>query len=289
MKGWTNTLSLLLFVSLLIIPFSTTRAASVGTASWKSMPNTVVNYWWQPPDYCGRENESFCEWWVTPEPVPFALTIGRFSYFNYRNYDNPITASDVKGGAYDLNIIDDGTYTYIWNKNDLTKNLYWKEVFCNAGQVMVGTRFYEATFELDEEHFDAECAKLNGATVGPGHWISAPNAFWGDKAPLRKIAKCASDEVMTGIRFIGASTILNEEHVDVFCSRITGTTLGDEYVAIPPNAYSTVWGGYKVASCNTGDVMTGANWYNFYKEVDDEHADAYCRPLPTASVKIEFL
>ena len=103
---------------------------------------------------------------------------------------------------------------------------FWKESSCGGGQVMVGTRSYQWTKDVDEEYEQAYCDSVTGLTLGSSFWVQAPNAttkIWGDY----KTATCPAGYVMTGTRMYGIFSAVDEEHVDAYCSQIvSGAALG---------------------------------------------------------------
>jgi hypothetical protein len=149
---------------------------------------------------------------------------------------------------------------------------------------MTGTRFYAWSDEVDDEHHDAKCATISGVTLGASRWVTPVNAF-NELNPGYKIATCGTDEVMTGIRMYGMTNEVDDEHVIARCTKITGVSAGGTYYwKEAPNAYSELYGGYKDASCNSGDILRGARWYEWSNEVDEEHTDAYCYAPPSVNV-----
>ena len=102
-----------------------------------------------------------------------------------------------------------------------TQDFSIKKVLCPAGEVMVGTRFYEWNSDVDEEHEDASCARPLELTFSLPHWVEAPNAF----AVLDggyKEAICPAGEAMIGTNMYGISNRLDEEHIDAYCAKLAG-------------------------------------------------------------------
>ncbi len=206
------------------------------------------------------------------------------SYYDYDgNYvDIPPTCEKYPTINAYTNFYHAGDYMDLWSNSTCSggsSKVYFnlKEAVCPTGEVMIGTRFYEFTDEIDDEHQDAYCAKISGVTLSTSRWVSAPNAY--DKIRDYKYAKCDTGEIMTGVRMFGVYKHVDEEHIDVYCTKVTGITLDDSggyWKVASPNPFTELYGGYKTATCSANQVMTGVAWYQGYDRVDDEHTDAWC-------------
>jgi len=108
------------------------------------------------------------------------------------------------------------------------------------------------------------------------------NYTWGPVVPtpptqiLYKTVTCPAGQVVMGVRDYEWANRLDEEHVDAHCVSISGVTLGASSWVVAPNANTTLWGGYKTATCPANQIMTGVRMYGIRIDVDEEHVDAYC-------------
>lgn len=162
-----------------------------------------------------------------------------------------------------------------------------KTAVCGPGEVMVGARDYEWQNKVDDEHVDAYCAAISGATVGAPSMVSAPNAtvtLWGGY----KEADCPAGQVMTATNMYGYYPYVDDEHIDAGCSSFSGTLGTAPYWVVASNAFSVLNGGYKQAVCSPGDVMIGVRYYEYNQWLDDEHTDVLCATLPQPTVNVHF-
>ena len=150
---------------------------------------------------------------------------------------------------------------------------------------MVGSRSYEYSENVDDEHEDAYCISVPGITFGAGHWVEASNAttnLWGDY----KFAVCPAGEIMIGTRMVGWGDRIDDEHIDAFCAAptqgVSVTFSGARWVS-PSNAGQTLYGGYKEAGCTGGEAVIGTSFYEYSPHVDDEHTSIICA-TPTVTV-----
>jgi hypothetical protein len=249
-------------------------AYTLGTPHWVERPNTS-GYVLSLLTYCDYDingNPINC----TP-PSCDSRTIDAFSAFMPQY---PYISSDFYSDSSCTNTIPNLSGSHTW--------LYNKEAVCPAGEVMTGTRFYEYRQHVDDEHQDARCQSISGLTFGASRWVIPANSG-ATLAPGYKYAQCASNEVMTGISMWGKQQNLDDEHINAYCTKVTGLLSGGTYSWVSaPNAYDTLWGGYKTALCDAGSIMVGARWYEWRDEVDDEHTDVYCYKPPTVSVNVWF-
>jgi hypothetical protein len=94
-----------------------------------------------------------------------------------------------------------------------------------------------------------------------------------------KPVSCPTGEIAVGVRDWQHATGVDDEHVDALCAAVDQVPItGASSWISAPNAFTTLYGGYKVATCPSNQVMTGVRMYGIYLEVDDEHVDALCAP-----------
>lgn len=168
----------------------------------------------------------------------------------------------------------------IWaGRTDPTFNfgIGYKTSLCGANHVMLGTRFYECDQHIDDEYAESYCSSSGVSGLGAPSWYSAANA-WDTINGSYKTVLCPAGQVMVGTRMYGHDPDVDEEHIDAYCAPIT-KPLGAPHWVQPANAYNTICGGFKVATCPDGEVMVGTRWYEWSNHVDDEHIDAYCAPM----------
>lgn len=258
----------LLFCTLFSIQNSLTYAYTLGSSHWVSQPDINGSLLFGGSCYYPENADPYCD-----PPLCMSYTKDNFMIFGQYSYDNVFYTDSSCS-------IPSGIPWTTWSRI--------KEATCPAGEVMVGTRFYEWFKEIDTEHEDAKCATISGATLGSSRWVTPVNAY--DKLnPGYKDAVCNTDEVMTGVRMYGVRKEVDDEHIIARCTRITGVVPGGSYYwKEAPNAYTTLYGGYKDASCNAGDIMRGVRWAESAIEVDQEHTDAYCYTPPPPKVNVWF-
>ncbi len=253
---------LMLIISTFIYTSKNTEAFSLGSPHWVERPVIKDLYTWQNMDWYDYDGNYHHE-------PPACLLWGDINaYTNFYHSGDKFTSSEICGGY-------SGTIY-----------LNFKEAVCPAGEVMIGTRLYEATWGIDEEHQDAYCAPISGVTLGASRWVSAPNAYSTISGGYKTV-QCATNEVMTGVRMFGIYINTDEEHIDALCTRITGLTFGLGSWLSAPNAWNTLYGGYKTVTCSANQMMTGVRWYENTFRMDDEHTDAFCSP-ESAKVNLWF-
>lgn len=264
------------FFILFSLLYSNAYAYTLGTPNWVEKP-VFIGYAIQP-ESCWYEGDNgpFCDGYTPCVKVIFDA----FTNFG----------AGVPGGE----LFSDDKCTFSKKLPDTGPNNWYetisktKQAECSVAEVMTGIRFQEFSKEIDQEHQDAKCVPISGVTLGSSRWVTPTNAL-AKLNPGYKIATCNTDEVMTGLKMYGMQKEVDEEHVIAKCTKIlTGVSPGGTYYwKEAPNAYTTLYGGYKDASCNAGDIMVGTRWAESAIEVDQEHTDAYCYS-PPPSVKVWF-
>jgi hypothetical protein len=256
------------FCTLFSVQSSFVYAYTLGSPHWVTRPNVNGSLLFFGDCHYPENSEPYCD-----PPYCAPVIIDSFTNFGQTSGDG-ILYSDSHCS------IPSGIPWTTWSKT--------KEVLCPTGEVMVGTRFYEWFKEIDSEHEDAKCATISGATLGSSRWVTPVNAY--DRLnPGYKDAVCNTDEVMTGVRMYGVWKEVDDEHIIARCTRITGVVPGGSYYwKEAPNAYTTLYGAYKDASCNAGDIMRGVRWVETAIEVDQEHTNAYCYTPPPPKVNVWF-
>ena len=253
-------------------------AYTFGSPHWVERPATSGYVYFIGTEYCGVDENGNnidctgerCRSWNLDAFFTFFDGWG-YGYYDGNFYSNSSCSNSIPN-------LSGPAHTWMYNK----------EAVCPAGEVMTGTRFYEYNQEVDDEHQDAQCQPVSGLTFGASRWVVPINSGV-SLAPGNKYAQCASGEVMTGISMWGKNQNLDDEHINAYCTKVTGLLSGGTYSWVSPsNAFSTLHGGYKVAVCASGSIMVGAKWYEWAEEVDDEHTDAYCYKPPAASVNVWF-
>lgn len=196
---------------------------------------------------------------------------------------SPFQATTLWGSLYS----DSGCTIQVMSSSDLL----YKPVLCPGGEVMVGAGYYQGGYLFDDEHVDATCATVSPSfTLGASTWVSAWNAMT-TLGGGYKVATCGSGQVMTGLRTYGGYNLVDDEHVDAYCTQVTGGwTPGGTYSWVSaPNAFTGGNNFYKSANCPTGQILVGVRWYEWTHHVDDEHVDAYCYAQPAApTVSVSF-
>lgn len=250
----------LAFAFLLIIAlvrvFYPVSAASVGNPYWREM-SAISGYVLDQscttdPEFGGTTCVSTCT----------ATTWGPFSPFpRIANglFSNSSCTTAVPGGGH------------------------LKPVMCGSGEVMVGIRDYQHAWAVDEEHVDAYCAPVTGATVGAPAIYSPSNAYTALYGGYKEVS-CPSGQVMSAVRMYGYGLESDDEFMDAGCSSFSGSFSGDAQWVSASNAFSRLEGGYKQAVCPAGQVMIGVRYYMYSSEVDDEHTDALCISLAAPPV-----
>lgn len=256
------------FCALFSIQNSFVYAYSLGAPHWVTRPSVNGGLIFGGSCYPDINGNMVCD-----PPICFAYSLDAFMPFGIMSYDGVFyTDSSCSNPS--------GIPLTTWSRI--------KEAICPAGEVMVGTRFYEWKNEVDEEHQDAQCASISGVTLGTSRWVIPSNAY-DTLRPGYKDAVCNTNEVMTGVRMYGVGVEVDDEHIIARCTVITGVISGGGHSwKVAPNAYSSLNGSYKEASCNSGDIMRGVRWYEYAKEMDDEHTDAYCYTPPPPTVNVWF-
>jgi hypothetical protein len=190
-------------------------------------------------------------------------------------------------------------YSYIFSDPDCLSRIqpqpepfnFYKTVICPWNYGMIGIRFYAYYEKVDEEHVDAFCAPLQGGvSVSVTNWYEAPNAYTPLGGGYKEVI-CPPGQILIATRMYGIYHEVDEEHVDGACASLYGQyRLGGAYWAEPSNAWNTLYGGYKEATCPIGFVMVGLRWYEMTSQVDEEHVDALCQVFdqstPTVQVNI---
>ncbi|MEN9881214.1 MAG: hypothetical protein RLZZ308_397 [Candidatus Parcubacteria bacterium] len=163
----------------------------------------------------------------------------------------------------------------------------FKPVTCSSGEIVVGVRDYQHSFQVDEEHVDAQCvAKATVPITGAPSWVVPSNASQSLSGGYKE-ALCASGKVMTGVRMYGWSFNLDDEHVDAYCAQTSASLVSPHWVEAP-NAWSVLSGSYKQAVCPTNEVAIGVRFYERASGIDEEHTDVYCASVAIPTVQLNF-
>lgn len=140
-------------------------------------------------------------------------------------------------------------------------------------------------------HNPAEISALPICATPPPPICVLGAGAWAGHSPVgnfgvgldRKTTMCPAGQVMTGIRDYQWTRDVDEEFVEAYCAPGAGA-LGAATRREAPNAWAYENPGHKEVICPAGEVMVGAEMYGIYSAVDEEHVDAYCAPLPSATL-----
>jgi hypothetical protein len=163
----------------------------------------------------------------------------------------------------------------------------FKPASCPSGEVAVGVRDYQHNFQVDEEHVDVQCvAKATVPVTGSPSWVVPTNANQSLSGSYKE-SLCPSGKVMTGVRMYGWSFNIDDEHVDAYCAQTSAALTAPHWVEAP-NAWNSLSGSYKQATCPTNEVAVGVRFYERATGVDEEHTDVYCASVATPTVQLNF-